>query len=246
MKFRATLLCLALLACAAVPAFAQFPIDVPGQLALAWGDCMPAGAPYVIVDCQDPAGSDALYASLMSGVPITGVIADLGIIDVTAGVDPAALPPYWDFHVGGCSGAANIVFSADFSAVSACVDMWAGLGATGGQFGGESGPTPDGNRARIKWTTVVSPELHFDMPAGPELYIERVTFRHTALPNCAGCQEPVCFVYNEELISDIAGNSWRFTNPGYASANAPPAALNCPGSTPTRSNTWGGVKALYK
>jgi hypothetical protein len=159
-----------------------------------------------------------------------------------------ALPPFWDFHVGGCSGATNLLFSADFTGniPPQCYDLWQGLGGTGGQFGGESGPTPDGNRARIKWTTAVTPDQALPMPTGTPMYVERLTFRHGNLAQCPGCQEPVCFVYNEELLSDISGKQWRFTNAGYATANAPPTSINCPGSTPTHSKTWGEVKALYK
>jgi len=239
------LLCLTLLACSVVPAFAQFPIPAAGQLSLGWGECN--GPATQVVACQDPAALDQLYASLTSMQAVDGVIADLGIIDVTAGLDPTALPPFWDFHLGGCSGPTNLLFSADFTANLVCYDLWGGLAGSGGQYGGPSGPTPEGNRARIKWTSNVTPDQARSIVLAPQMmYIERIVVRHNSLSTCPGCQEAVCFVYNEELLSDIHGNQWRFTNPGYATANAPPTAINCPGSTPTQAKTWGQVKSLYK
>ncbi len=248
MKLRASLLCLALLAFAAAPAFAQYPIDVPGQLYLAWDNCLGGGGlPTRNVDCQNPTGSDPLYASLLCGVDLPGILADIGVVDVTAGLDPSTLPAYWGFHAGGCSGPANLLFSADFSGGPFnCYDLWAGLASTGGQFAGQATPVPVGNRARIKWTSALLPENPMLLPGGPLVYIERVTFRHGGLSACPGCQEPVCLVYNEEQLTDVTGRVFRINNPGYATANASPTAINCPGSTPNQARTWGQMKALYR
>jgi hypothetical protein len=252
MKFRASLLCLALLAFAVAPAAAQFPVDVPGQLYLGWGECQGGGGPdFDFLDCStpDPANSRYLFASaaLLNSIP--QVIADFGIVDVTVGMNSLVMPDFWQFHSGGCNGGtpAQMQFTADFStAPGGCHDMWGSSADGGGQYGGEAGPTPSGNRARIKWTWAVFPQSPTVMPGGLQTYTCRIRIRNENLGTCAGCPEPACFVYNEEKITVLDGTTYRVTSPGYASANASPSSINCPGTTPTQTKTWGQVKALYR
>jgi hypothetical protein len=204
--------------------------------------------PQNFMDCASPTAIDLMFASVMVYADVPGIIADQGIIDATVGFDPLTLPPFWQFQTGGCNGPANLLFSSDFTTGPyGCYDMWQGLGTTGGQWGGEAGPTPVGNRARIKFTTAVLAENPVMLPANTPTYTVRVGFKHTNVALCPGCETPVCFVYNEEQLSTLGGQTLRITqSPGFVAANAYPNDINCPGSTPTKARTWGQVKSLYR
>jgi hypothetical protein len=248
MKFRALLLCLALVALAVCPAAAQvYPTDIPGQLYLGWEDCAGGGAPnFKFLNCIDPLDRDQLFASATAMVPVNSILANISIIDVIAGPAPAVMPPFWQFNTGGC-GDGQMLFSSDFSlGPFGCFDLWFGLASSGGQYGGENSPLPVGNRARIKMSSFVSPGDARNLPPALEAYIARITLRHGHVASCPGCFEPACIVYQEEQLSTGDNFIARITNPGYAAANAYPQDLGCPGSTPTQSRTWGQVKALYR
>src|SRR5262249_54945411 len=141
---------------------------------------------------------------------------------------------------------------ADFTTNLNCTDIWGGLGSTGGQWGGASGPTPDGNRARVKWTTNVTPDLNFPIAAGTHAYIEKISVRNSPAALCAGCNTAACAVFlseglylfaggNVEIKGGAAGSEWfRFNDPSGAFTQCPPLA------DPTLKSTWGQVKSLYR
>src|SRR5262244_3693907 len=196
MTLRSAFLCLCLLA-VAVPASAQ---EIPGQLFLNQNDCsmtVPPPAHGKDLACATTA-LNLLVAEAMPAVAVSGVIADLGYIDIVVGSDPLSMPPFWHFETGGCAGSGRIIFSADFTTNLNCTDIWGGLGSTGGQWGGASGPTPDGNRARVKWTTNVTPDLNFPIAAGTHAYIEKISVRNSPAALCAGCNTPACAVFLSE------------------------------------------------
>jgi hypothetical protein len=247
MKLRSALMCLCLLAVAA-PAFAQL---IPGQLYLNQNECsMVVNAHNKDLACATTV-LNTLVCSAKPVANVSGVIADLGYVDVVVGTDPVSMPPFWHFETGGCAGSGRILFSADFTTnTGGCADVWAGLGSTGGQWGGATGPTPDGNRARVKWTTNVTPDLAFPVAGGTEAYIEKISLRNSPAATCAGCNTPACAVFlseglylfaggNVEIQGGAAGTEW-FT------FNDSQNATHCPAPTPTRSTTWGQVKSLYR
>ena len=247
MRSFSTLLSLCVLA-VATPAFAQ---PIPGQLFLNFTDC-PASARNKNLDCTSTISTTVLIASANSAVDLNGVIADLGYIDVVVGTDPSSLPPFWQFQTGGCAGSGRIIFSADFTANNICTDIWAGLGSTGGQWGGVTGPIPDGNRARVKWTTNVVPDLNFPIPAGQESYIEKITLRQAPAATCPGCNAPACAVYlgeglymisggSVEILGGTTGTEWlSFNDSSIIEMGCPPLV------DPTLKSTWGQVKSLYR
>src|SRR5215510_14043245 len=139
MRSLSTILFVCMLA-VATPAFAEV---IPGQLYLNFDDC-PLSARNKNLDCTSTVSTTVIVASAGSSVDVNGVIADLGYIDVWVGSDPSSMPPFWQFQTGGCAGSGRILFSADFTANNMCRDIWAGLGGTGGQWGGTDGPIPNG------------------------------------------------------------------------------------------------------
>jgi hypothetical protein len=240
MKLRSALLCLCLSVLAA-PAFGQ-------QLFLNHNNCTAlAGPKNKNLNCASTTQSSTIVASLAVPTDIPNVIADAGILDMQVGPpDPLNMPDFWEFNSGGCSGTANLTYSADFSAFSDCVDLWFGLASGGGQYGGVGGPTPDGSRARIKWSWFTTPGDARLLAGGAEHYISRMLLRNTRALACTGCTTPVCAVYNEDKISDLGGNTYTITGFDYLWFNDATNASGCPGATPTRNQSWGQVKSLYR
>ncbi len=249
MKLRSALLCLLMLA-VAVPAFAQ------GQLMLNHNTCSNVAVPPAKnknLNCASSTATNVMIASAVAASDVPGVIADLGFIDIEVGSDPTGLPPFWQYNgigpgfpTGGCAGSARILFSADFTSVFDCADVWGGLGSTGGQWGGKTTPTPDGNRVRLKWTTVVTPDQAFGIPMDTEFYVERITLRQSQLASCPGCSTSVCAVYLSEALSLISGTTYNIEGVDWISYNDPNNQKQCPSPTPAQNKTWGQVKALYR
>jgi hypothetical protein len=187
-----------------------------------------------------------------------GIIADLGSIDLIA-TSPTAtdLPQYWKFQptgVGGCGGGSRILFNADFTGGPfSCTDLWAGLGSTGGQLGGTTGPAPSGNTARIKWTTNVTPDQDITVAPGTQYYVEQIRINRNVSACPGGCLDEVCLVFNTYTIfllnsatpkqeTDAGG-----VNPPYITwQQGGSPVFNCPIPTPARSRSWGEIKSLYR
>ena len=78
--------------------------------------------------------------------------------------------------------------------------------------------------------------------------------KSTGLGACAGCNAEACIVLNEITINQPAPDPPRtpITNPAAAAhviwqawTTVDPNNL-CPAVTPTRNQTWGSIKALYR
>ncbi len=248
MKMRALLLCLATLALCAAPAAAQFPVDIPGQLFLGWEDCLggpsPIGPDKILI-CSNYSAQDRLYASMAqtTGGDVNGIIADLGVMDVVA-LSVVTLPDFWRFDNSGCNGPLNWQFGYHPTPGPnpGCADMWDGVAGGGGQY-----DPPSGNTSRVRWTMAVNdPAIALTMPNATETYMQDFTIKHAKAGVCAGCEERICFVYQEEKLSLIDGTILRVSNPGNATANCGYTPHNCPGATPTQSKSWGQLKSLYR
>jgi len=244
---RPGLLCLGLLA-VATPAFPQ--AITPGQLFLNITDCSHSASRNKDLNCSNSTSNMVLVPTAMPTSDVDGVMADLGYIDIVVGTDPSSMPPYWQWQTGGCAGSGRIVFSADFSANTQCADVWAGQGNTGGQWGGATGPVPDGNRARVKWTTNVLPEMNFPIAGGTEAYIEKITLRQPPVGTCAGCNTRACAVYLSEQLYLFAGGYVEIAggNAGseWLTFNDSANSIGCLITDQARKSTWGQVKSLYR
>jgi hypothetical protein len=247
MKLRLGLVCLFLLA--ATAARAQ-------QLFINFEDCSAAGySKTKMLNCSDPNAVTRVITSVYVGsADLPDIIADAGIVDVAVGYNwGPTMPAFWQFHPAGC-GAGNFLFSSDFVAGPyTCYDLWAGRAAGGGQYGGLTGPNPDGNRARVKYTWAVTPDAPARAPGNTETYICRMTLRQSHLTDCSeGCGTPVCAVYHEEALLSLNGTTYKVTNPDYVIFNSyldletHGRQVNCLHTSPAAPATWGQVKALYR
>ncbi len=214
MRAQPWVLCLLLLA--ADPAAGQ------GQLFINFDDCSAVSPPKTkFLDCASTTATTVI-ASVMTTNDLDGIVADLGFADVVVGFDPVGMPDFWQFQASGC-GAGNLLLSNVFesSGWSTCLDLWSGLGGSGGQYGGIAGPNPDGNRARIKWTASVAPPEARSLPALVEAYVCRMTFRQAHLTTCpTGCDQPVCVIFLQESFWLLGGGTYDAYSADYCIFNS--------------------------
>jgi hypothetical protein len=230
------------------------------QLFLNHNDCSAGGtAKNKNMNCANTARQNVVIMSVDVGYPdVAGIITGNGIVDLQAGTSQSSvMPAFWQFQLTGCSGPTNWLWSADFtSGPWTCVDLWQGRATGGGRYGGVvSNHVPDGNRARITFSWSVPPETPAFAPAGNEVYVCRITIKQATALTCAGCNTPVCMVYEYEAFNQLNGGQREITNSDYITFNDSSGVTGCPSTChyppcyppiPTERNTWGQVKALYR
>jgi hypothetical protein len=221
---------------------------------LAWDDC-PAGAGASFVKtfaCDTNAGSHTLFGSFVAPAEVLQVSANEVTIDfATAG---ALLPDWWMLGTGRCRPTA-LSLDVDFTAGShACYDYW-----QGGAIGGTAELLLGGNRARIKAVYALpagDPRIT-SIPEGTHVYAFKIILNHqnsAGLGACTGCGAEACislvfiklnqpvavgpaiFITNPDVSQYVTWQGWSNLNPAYG----------CPTITPTRTQTWGSIKALYR
>ena len=217
---------------------------------LSWADCGTFGTQNMTFACNANAGLAG--SAVGSFIPPANINQFVGIsaqLDVTT--DQATLPDWWGDNATGCRGAAGVSPNFDFTAGPFnCVDPYSGT-AAGGMVYDIGFGTP--NRARVILQCAIPTEEPLD--AATEYYgfkfnISRT--KTTGLGSCAGCQFPACLVLNSFQLfqNPVAGNDPVIVNAINRNfvtwQSAPNTIPPCPQSTPTRRDTWGRVKSLYR
>ena len=259
---KVTMLCGLLLALSASIASAS-------GVGLKWNSCAgDGGATNKAFACASNAGSNLLVGTFAldpAGPGLANVSGNEVIIDL-ASADPV-LPAWWQmFKLGTCRQASlsmNFVISA--LAVN-CLD-WAQAQSAGGIGAyniGQRGP----NTSRIIAAIAVPPTALQNLVGGQEYFAFNVAIgnqKTVGTGNCAGCQTPVCIVFNSvNLTTPILANNVKLSGPGngtdsdYATwqggagvvVNPPPPGSppvsGCPAATPTKNATWSQVKSMYR
>jgi hypothetical protein len=178
------------------------------------------------------------------------------VMDVqTAG---ATLAPWWGMATGQCRAAASVAGDFNFTGGPfTCYDYWQ-AGAIGALSWSVLPNTT--NRCRIKGV--------FALPAGDaritsvpvdlEVYSYKCNINNaksTGLGACAGCTTEACIVLNSIRVNQpvaSGGAAIFISNPAVVqhaiwqgwSTGDPNQA--CPLITPTKSKSWGSIKALYR
>ena len=100
----------------------------------------------------------------------------------------------------------------------------------------------------------VNPDPSFTPGPGVRYGIVRVRFDHAnSIPGpsaggaCGQVEEPMCVVLTEFTLRP-AGSAASFTYPAtaYVTWQDPGNSTRCPGATPARARTWGGIKDAYR
>jgi hypothetical protein len=221
---------------------------------LNWDDCTLGAAAQNKVDpCNSNFGApNKLIVSMDPGGVLDNVNGAQGTIDLQ--VSGGALVDYWRLGAAGCRAGR---LSADVAVGSgnapfSCPEPWASGG--GNQSGGANfSPFIGGaDRGRITWIVAIPGLTVLDGPSvAPDWYIIALNLLKTNTTTCAGCLQPACLVANEIRLTrpaqDPRGDVFVYN--AAASQHVTwqsGTGLNCPGATPTQTNTWGQVKSLYR
>ena len=229
-------------------------------IALQWDNCYGGAGASTSKNfaCASNTGTNLMYCSFVPPGGLTPVVAASGVIDIHS--DQSALPPWWDITpLGGgtdCRAATTISASFDFTAGPFdCADFWGGQ-ASGGVSSNFLQVSPDPARVRINWVCAVAAGSIPDSTM--HYYSCRIGVNNnktTGAGNCAGCNFGACIRLSDTRLSqqpDAGGDIYiTSTPPGVAGAvqeiywNTNPAAPTCT-FTPTRAQTWGQIKSLYR
>jgi len=224
---------------------------------LAWNDC-PGGATYSLTQtfaCNTNAGIHTLVGSFVAPAGVEMMSANENVIDMQTG--GAQLSAWWTYGTGQCRAASSLQGNFDFTAGPfTCYDYWQG-GAIGALSW--SMPAASTNRCRIKGVFALpSGDARItSIPDGTHVSSFKANINNaksTGLGTCGGCSDEACIVLNTIIINQPAPQPPRIplTNPvtvqyvtwqGWSTFDP---ANSCPNVTPTRSRTWGSIKALYR
>ena len=206
--------------------------------------------------CAVNTGVNVMFCSFVPPGGVGPVIAATGVIDVHS--DQAALPSWWDItpFVGGTNCRAQTTLTSSFDFTTGpfdCIDLWAGQ-ASGGVSANYSQVTPDPARVRINWVCAVVAGVTTD--STQHYYAARVVVNNSktvGAGNCPGCNFGACIRLQEVNLALEGGGNLVITGtspslPGAVQEiywNANPASPSCT-FTPTRAQTWGQIKSLYR
>ena len=221
-----------------------------------WNDCGSAGSTAKVFACNTNTGTNNdLYLSFDPPVAMGSVNGNNQFIDLQSAA--ALLPAWWQFkNVGTCRQTA---LSTPGTGADACADTWVGQDAPGiaAYLVTANTPTMAVNRARIIGSTSVPGTAVASCTPGTEYYSMtiRITNAKTVGSGlCAGCQDPVCLVLNNIIITqppgtpggDAVGVDNPLTNNWVTWQGGAIGGLGCPGATPAINKTWGQLKAIYR
>lgn len=237
----------ALLALAASTAMA-------GGVGLAWTECNGAGgAKDRVFACTSNTGTNILVVSYIPNAPIPDAVGNDVRVDLQS-ADVGALNNWWQFfNAGACQSNKPTVDVAGFA--GGCYDHWALVAAGGGGIGSY---VVTGNKAGLlmAWASPEAGALD-DVTEVYSVNVRITNQRTVGTGNCAGCATDVCLVANVVSVAYGPQGSLSHTidtnydGPGGNSNVATwqggtVAAPGCPAAVPTRAESWGRVKALYR
>ena len=244
-----------LLACAlaAAPAAAW----TTGGCNLRWDHCYgDGGVANRNFACDTNTGTDFLIASVVPPADIVSVGGMEFMMHFAA--DAATMPAWWHFkNAGTCRQASIGGSTAPLDVFGACPD-WSDQLASGGIASytiGEGSP----NAARLVGVTGLPDGASTNLTGLTEYFLFRLIVQHAKTVGsgaCAGCETPVCIVFNTVNVKTTnAASHWiqgpaNLTDSDYATWQGGGAPVTgrgtgCPAATPTRRSTWGAVKTLY-
>jgi hypothetical protein len=217
---------------------------------LAWNDCLGSGGvTSKTFACNSNAGNNDLFITVDPPVNIPDVNGSNPIIDLQSASTP--LPAWWQMkNAGTCRLASLNAFSA--IAGTCPNDIWGGGGTAGvaAYLTTSVVPSIPLNRARLLGSISVPTLNAGNVDPGTEYFVLLVRINNaktTGLGACAGCQDPVCLVLNEVLLTSNNSGDNRVTNPRESNFTTwQGGGPGCPGATPTNNKTWGQLKSIYR
>ncbi len=223
-----------------------------------WTDCFgDGGAINRNFACDTNTGQHVLVCSFELGQPILQAGGNEVVVDL-ASAGPS-LPAWWLLKNAGTCRQSALSVNFTPAPVSACQD-WTGT-VDGGGIGAYNIGQFGANTARLKVAMAVPLNAYTDLVAGQEYFSHNIVIRNDKTVGagaCAGCATPVCIVLQSIRITTAVPQNDRQlmvptngTDSNYASWQGGAGVVTylgsgCPAATPTRQQTWGAVKALYR
>lgn len=228
---------------------------------LSWDNCGAAGTQDKNFLCNTNTGSATFVASVLAPAGI-GLWTSFET-EVQLQANTTTFPEWWRLRnqtgqTGQCR-AGFLSTSQDFTGApynaSGCADVYFNQGAGGitTYLVGFNGA----NRARLAVTYSVPTANQVPLTPGEQYMSMRASILYnktvgltTPTQFCPDCQVGVCLVVTYVRCLQPAGapgGNVSVTNSGGRNFITWNGGLpSCPGATPTRSTTWGSVKALYR
>jgi len=233
------------------------PATRAGGINLAWGTRCWFDNPTTLSTfaCDSNDGSVSFSVSFATDFSLPSLVLFQAEFDLQS--DSAVLPDWWQLtDPGGCREG-SLSASVDTSATwHGCPNPWAGVQPTYEYRRWYTAAFPDGvtglpaNRAKFFAEYGIWPPVGI-FPggrAGLEHYLFTLTIdfvRTLGSGACGGCGTPVTIVLNR--VSLYGNGTINLTNPIYNQCLRWQTGGVTPCSaTPTRSGTWGSIKALYR
>lgn len=217
-----------------------------GGINLSWGDCGAWGLAQRNFACNTNAGQNPMIASVITPQPMPRLNGMSGVIVLQT--NQPTLSPWWDFT--GCRASPPALsMQLSFPTSGNCIDPWGGAASGSVSYQFQFG-VPNG--ARILASCSISPPVSSDGVS--EYYMFGITFddsKTVGTGSCSGCTDGACIVLNGIRVTAAGGDpSYTVTPPlirSFIAWQPPHFSFDCPlGVTPTRNETWGSVKALYR
>ena len=237
---------------------------------LRWDQCFSdGGVQNKTFACDTNTGSERLVMSFVLDTDMQQVSGNEIILKIQSA--SATLPSWWSLKSAGTCRQASLGFSSSVPAGAVnCLD-WGG-GAESGGIGaysiGFSGP----NTVRVSMAVAVPPTNLSDLVANQEYFSGALTINHAKTVGtgaCSGCDQPVCIAIEQLTVTTpvlasnivVAGGAsapnsefarWQnsvetnVTFECHVMSGCTHTFTCADASTPTRSSTWGAVKALYR
>lgn len=273
MKKFALATCIASL-CVASLAYGQAEISQTNPLGLGFGTCStlnPVGLANVTFACENETANACrifrMSPTFVSTITDFAFAGSTTVIDVLIG-SSATVGQWWaGLGPGGCRPPAVTTIGNQLSA-GTCVLLYpAGAGTLPGQqTAANTGSNPAPNRIRISSANSVNPVQPLN--TGTRYVAMQLEFKTEGTladcdptldptPICTdGCLTPACFVVNDISIFMEVGTGnpnpdiIHYSHDGSATRQFVTyqggTGASCPGATPTKTSTWGAVKALYR
>lgn len=207
--------------------------------------------------CDTNTGSEKLVLSFVLPFDTQNISGWEGVINLASA--GATLPAWWAFKNVGTCRSTSLGLNFNASAGQNCPDWSAGQAAGG--IGAYSVGLRGANTARVTFAIAVPPNAIASLVGLDEYFLANLTINHAKTVGtgaCAGCTTPVCIVFSSlKFTTPIPANDrilltpTNFTDSNYATWQGGAGmvvgtAVGCPAATPTKQQTWGAVKSLYR
>jgi hypothetical protein len=199
--------------------------------------------------CNSNVGNHDMVGSFQLDAGIVAVNGNELVVDLISQSAPT-LPDWWQFFTNPGACRPTSLGIAAYGDGTACPDMFEGQASM--NIAGYQLDKVTTGSARILCVNAVQEESAVELFGNQEYAIARwrvQSQRTVGTPSCAGCDVPVCIVFNSANITTIgAVGDFKLNgplNPGEHIITFQGAGADC-NAVPVKNVTWGAVKSLYR